>query len=94
MPIEERPVRKVIADLPDFLVVFDNATQCIITPDKTYGQRGLYPFSKDIVEKWPWVVQHEDIVIVANQLVFLVVHEEHFMPGISTLFCVYRGMRS
>lgn len=94
MPIEPAPVMAIVREGPDFIVQFNNHTQCLITQDKAQGNRALYPFAKDIVGKWPWVVQIDDLVIVANMLVFQIVHEEHVLPGVSTLFCVYRGMVS
>jgi hypothetical protein len=95
MPLEHVAVKEIISMFPDFIVQFDNFTQCLVTTSKTHGQKRLYPFSKDIVGQWPWVVPHgDDLIIVANRLVFQVAYEEHVMPGVSTLFCIYRGMVS
>lgn len=94
MPIEPSRVKEIMMLHPDMIVQFDDYTQCLITPSKAHGQKRLYPFAKDIIGQWNWVVLRDDLIIVANRLVFQVVAEEHIMPGVSTLFGEYRGMVS
>ena len=93
-PIKDAAVAEVICLFPDFIVQFDNFTQCLVTTSKADGQKRLYPFAKEIVDKWGFVVQQGDLIIVAKLLVFQIVYEEQAIPGVSTLFCVYKGMIS
>lgn len=93
-PIKDAAVMEVICLFPDFIVRFDNFTQCLVTTSKAHGSKRLYPFAKEIVGQWGFVVQHGDMIIVAKQLVFQVLYEEQAIPGVSTLFCIYRGMVS
>lgn len=93
-PIKDAAVVEVMNLFPDFVVQFDNFTQCLVTTSKAHGQKRLYPFAKEIVGQWAFVQQHDDLIIVAKLLVFQIVYEEQAIPGVSTLFCVYKGMIS
>jgi len=93
-PIKDAAVMEVVCLFPDFIVQFENYTQCLVTPSKTLGSKRLYPFAKEIVGKWGFVSQQGDLVIVAKLLVFQILYEEQAIPGVSTLYCIYRGMVS
>jgi hypothetical protein len=94
LPPREARVIAVITRWPGWSVVFDNNTQCLIDPDPTPGQRRLYCFSLEIIEKSPWVKRYDDVIIVADTLAFLVVQDFVTVIGDRRLLCEYKGMRS
>lgn len=94
MPPRDSRVIAVITTWPGWRIVFDNNSQCLIDPDPTPGSRRLYAFSKEIIEKSPWIARYDDVIIVAEVLAFIVVGDRRFDEHIHTLLCEYRGMRS
>lgn len=94
-PIPARRVLAIIMLWPGWRVVFEDNIQCLIEPSREPGSRRLYLFSSDLVSaSCSWITRYEDVLIVANTLAFVVVHERVLADGISTLVCEYRGMCS
>ena len=93
-PPEDARVIAVIGLWPGWRIVFENNSQCLIDPDPTPGQRRLYAFSVEIIERCHWVKRFDDILIVADTLAFLVVQEVEPFAGCRRLLCEYKGMRS
>lgn len=94
LPPEDAPPIAVITEWPGWRVVFDNKTQCLIRPEPALGERRLYAFSMEIIERCSWVKRYDDVIIVADTLAFLVVQETDIVTGDRRLLCEYKGMRS
>jgi hypothetical protein len=94
-PSSARPVA-IIRDWPGWRIAFSNNSQCLINPEPSITGRHVFAFSREVVKHSPWITRHEDVLIVAGDLAFVIVAtRDDFETGEPhTLLCEYRGMRS
>jgi hypothetical protein len=93
-PSTAKPVA-IIDDWPGWRIAFSNNSQCLIKPEPAHG-RHIYAFSTEIIRHSPWIKKFEDVLIVADDLAFVVVatRDDLETGKPHTLLCEYRGMRS